>query len=174
MRFIVILLFASLIACTKVLPPRAGSGSPGAPCHDIPVLTTSGETRRLGDYLGEATLLHFWATWCVTCREEMSSLGRVARELPSLRVIAIAVEDDPVAVAEFIETAELPYTVVLDGGTARARFNIRSLPHTVLLDQSGARMSLLDPESGETVAAVTSPRYWGSTTAIERLRQSIR
>jgi hypothetical protein len=89
-------------------------------------------------------------------------------------VIAIAVEDDPVAVAEFIEAAELPYTVVLDGGTARARFDIRSLPHTVLLDQSGARMTLLDPESGEKVAAVTSPRYWGSTTAIERLRQSIR
>lgn len=142
--------------------------------RDIPVTTIDGKAGTLAAYRGRTTLLHFWATWCATCREELGSLSRVATAVPELAVVAIAIEDEPVAVRRFVESTNISFPVLLDRGEARVVFAIPSVPYTILLDSTGHPRTFLDPESGEWVSAISAPRSWDNTVAIERVKKSVR
>ncbi|MFM1847476.1 MAG: hypothetical protein RL417_950 [Pseudomonadota bacterium] len=166
-----------IVAASMVLWLGGCAITPGssttAPQYDLALRTLSGEAQRLSAFRGRPTLLHFWATWCATCREEMGSLAHVVREVSEIEVVAVAVEDDSEAVVRFIEAEKLPFPVLLDEGEARARFSITTLPFTVFLDRDGAPIRFLDPASGAPVTELAEPRYWGSRAALERVRTSI-
>jgi cytochrome c biogenesis protein CcmG, thiol:disulfide interchange protein DsbE len=53
------------------------------------------ETTTLSKVVDRPSLVHFWATWCVNCQTEMSSLLRYAEQLEKLggRLVLISVED---------------------------------------------------------------------------------
>lgn len=142
--------------------------------RDIPVTAIDGKVGTLAAYRGQTTLLHFWATWCATCREELGSLSRLATAVPELAVVAIAIEDEPEAVRRFLETTNIAFPVLLDRGAARVVFAVPSVPHTIFLDSAGHPQTFLDPESGEWVSAISAPRSWDNTIGIERVKRSVR
>lgn len=153
-----------LAGCAVTTPPPPGP--------DMSLLTLEGVESRFVTYRGQTTLLHFWATWCATCREELGSLSRVATEVPEVAVVAIAIEDELDAVRTFVENERISFPVLVDRGEARQTFSVPSVPYTVLLDRSGNTRRFLDPKSGEWVSEITEPRYWDNTVAIERVRKS--
>jgi len=146
---------------------------PGEPIREIALRTLDGQESRLSTFRGTNVLVHFWATWCATCREELASLSRITREIPEITVVAVAVEDEPDAVTSFIAAEKIPFPVLLDVGEARGDFSIPSLPYTVLLNSRGQMIPFLDPASGDRVNEVAASRYWASGAAIDRLRQSL-
>jgi len=52
----------------------------GDPAPDFKVLTDSGRTLTRSDFGGKLLVLHFWATWCGGCVEEIPSLDIFQRE----------------------------------------------------------------------------------------------
>ncbi len=158
-------LVASLFGCAATGPISTGP--------DIPLATLDGGETSLLPYRGRSTLLHFWATWCASCREELGSLARIAREVPEVAVVAIAIEDDIDAVRTFVEGERIPFPVLIDRGEARSTFSVPSVPFTIFLDRAGRTRPFLDPESGALVSAIGEARYWGSSVAVTRIRESL-
>jgi thiol-disulfide isomerase/thioredoxin len=103
-----------------------------------------GKPQALAQWKGRPLVLNFWATWCVPCVEEMPDL-QALREvyLPrKLEVLGLAI-DNAKAVQEFRQRLGIRYPLLVagSGGTELARAlgnNSGGLPHTVLLDASGA------------------------------------
>lgn len=56
-----------------------------------------GRATTLGPKLEPVSLVHFWATWCPPCREEIPSLQRLSRDFsqhPDFEIVMVAVADE--------------------------------------------------------------------------------
>jgi len=101
-----------------------------------------GKTGTLGQYKGKAVILHFWATWCAPCVEEMPELIQKANATPNVIFLLISVDHSIVAVQNFfgrmpirtqgnIVLAYDPQSQIAD------LFKVSGLPATFILSSEG-------------------------------------
>jgi thiol-disulfide isomerase/thioredoxin len=108
-----------------------------APSFVLPDLF--GSPLRLQDRAGRIVLVHFFATWCEPCREELASLSRLVEGPLGERVavLAVNVAEVPVRVRRFLEDAPVSFPVGLDADRAVTRaWGASVLPTTFVLDAS--------------------------------------
>jgi peroxiredoxin len=91
---------------------------------------------------GKVTLVNFWATTCAVCMEEMPQIAQLHRALASqgLAVVAVSMPyDPPPRVAHFVQSAKLPFRVVMDveGKIGRGFGGVEGTPTTFLIDGEG-------------------------------------
>lgn len=91
---------------------------------------------------GKVVLVNFWATSCVTCVKEMPQLVATHNRFASrgYETLAVAMSYDPPAfVANFAQSRQLPFGVVIDntGAIARGFGDVQITPTTFLLDKRG-------------------------------------
>jgi peroxiredoxin len=123
-----------------MLPSRADAAelqrwSAGAqPIFSLP--NTAGADVALEAARGHVVLVHFFATWCESCREELPALNRLAaRASGDVKVLAIAVADADQRVQRFFETTPVDFPVLLDRDRAVAKaWQVTTLPTTFVLD----------------------------------------
>ena len=94
-----------------------------------------GRPTTLGSQLSPVSLVHFWATWCPPCIEEIPAIRRLASDLsshPELTVIMVAVADSAEKVEPFVGGgAEM---VLYDANWDVAkRYGTSKLPETYLV-----------------------------------------
>jgi thiol-disulfide isomerase/thioredoxin len=99
-------------------------------------------------------LLHFWATWCPPCREELPALLELGRGKSGLDVVALSLDDDWAVVREFFGGAIPPEVVRDPSGALRETYEVGALPDTYLLEP-GTRAAL----------RFAGARAWGSPQA---------
>lgn len=125
-----------------IVPPRAEAAelqrwSAGVqPFFSLP--NTAGAEVALDTARGHVVLVHFFATWCEPCREELPALNRLAaRANGDVKVLAIAVADADQRVQRFFATTPVDFPVLLDRDRAVAKaWNVATLPTTFVLDGS--------------------------------------
>ena len=119
-------------------PPFAYERVGTAPAlPDISLLHSDGSALRASSLRDRPLLLHFWATWCAPCREELPSLLQLARQERTLRVVAISLDDDWPLVRSFFP-AGIPLEVTRDPTRAMIRtFEVSALPDTYLIARNG-------------------------------------
>ena len=87
---------------------------------------------------GRVVLVHFFATWCEPCREELPALRRLVERAvrQPVTVLAISVAEVPMrACARFIESTPVNFPVLLDQDRAVAKaWDVYTLPTTFVLD----------------------------------------
>lgn len=89
-----------------------------------------------------ALILHFWATWCPSCAEEMRVLDIEAGECEAGRVtiVAVNVDEDVETIRNYWNTHDLKLTVVRDpGGNEWRRLGGRGLPFNFIKQGDGSR-----------------------------------
>ena len=85
---------------------------------------------------GKPLVLHFWATWCPTCKLEAANIQSVSHDY---EVLSIAVNSgDKATIKTYMHDRDLTFRVVndLDGQWAE-KFNVEAYPTTFIYNASG-------------------------------------
>lgn len=121
-----------------------------APGFKLPAL--AGTPRGLEDFGGSVVLVHFWATFCAPCLEELPRLEALWQHYreAGLVVVGIAVDRGNAGmVQKYIDRAGVTFPVLLDPeGVVRNRYEVVVLPMSYLIGRDG-RFSARIPGSGE-------------------------
>ena len=100
----------------------------------------SGTNFRLSEHRGDVTLLVFWGSHCGQCGAQLAALSRMVDTYRSagLAALAVNVDDDQVAAAEFAMAHPVSFPVLLDPAKAVARqYRVDNLPMLLLVDRAG-------------------------------------
>lgn len=116
---------------------------------------SDGSTASLEDFRGCPVLLHFWASWCSPCREELPAVLSI--DVDGLVVIAAAIDDTWPAMRQLTDTRNRRVMRVLERSNARA-LGVGELPVTFLVDREG-----------QLVERYQGARDWASAAAQVRL-----
>jgi len=85
---------------------------------------------------GKPLVVHFWATWCSTCKLEARNIETVSKDY---EVLTIAVNSgNNVKIKAYMSQRNLSFRVVNDSDGKRAKqFNVEAYPTTFIYDASG-------------------------------------
>lgn len=106
------------------------------------------ETFHLADMKGRPIVLNFWASWCVSCREEARELQAFwTKHDKDVLVVGIAIQDEKDAAKKFAEFYGKTYALGLDvDGKAGIDYGVSGVPETFLIDRSGViRQKVIGP-----------------------------
>jgi peroxiredoxin len=113
----------------------------GQSAPDFALRATSGSNVRLSEHRGDVVLLAFWGSRCGQCGAQLASLSRMVDTYRSagLEALAVNVDDNQVAAAEFAMAHPVSFPVLLDPAKAVARnYRVDNLPMLMLVDRAGA------------------------------------
>lgn len=79
-------------------------------------------------------LIHFWATWCPTCKFEAQNIEKISKDY---EVITIAVQSGTkIEIEKYLYENELTFNVLNDeDGSYSKKFNINAFPTTLIYDK---------------------------------------
>lgn len=121
-------------------PAHAGAPLPlGAVPPPLALPSLDHGPQSLAALHGRPVLIHFFATWCAPCRDEMAGLARLAdrRGGGPFVLLAVDVGEVPVRVRRFFATQPVPFPVLLDEDRAALKaWKVAGLPATFVLDAS--------------------------------------
>lgn len=136
-----------LLAGTALLLPRPAPAQPAA--VDWPAIDLL-DGRRLApaDWLGQPSVVVFWATYCPFCKRHNAHVEALHRASPGrLRVLGIALDQDAAAVRQTMARHGWSFPVALDDGRLRARLTPRRvIPMTCLIDSQGRLLQAIPGE----------------------------
>lgn len=95
-----------------------------------------GRPAKLGDRMAPVTLVHFWATWCPPCIDEIPALQKLQRDFADrhdFKVILIAVADDPAKVRKFLGPSPDDSLLFDPGWDVAHRYGSTQIPETYLV-----------------------------------------
>jgi thiol-disulfide isomerase/thioredoxin len=95
-----------------------------------------GRTVSLQEYAGRPLILHFWATWCPTCKLEAPAIEALSSDY---QVLSVAVDSgDDAQIGAFMHERGYSFAVLNDqDGSIRRSFKVKAFPTTFILDKNG-------------------------------------
>ena len=122
-------------------PSAANNALIGKPATDFSALDIHSENSsfNLSSYKGHPVILNFWASWCLSCREEARELEAFHRKYGDhIKVIGIAVQDEKNAAVEFAKTYQKSYLLGLDTtGRINVDYGVVGVPETFYINAEG-------------------------------------
>ena len=143
-------------------PPDALGPGQVAPSFALPALRDN-QPVSLETLRGRVVLLHFWATWCKECEEEMPALDRLRHTLDSPRfaLLTVSVDEDRSQVESYRDRLRLSLPILLDSSHQVSHaYQTYRYPESFLLDRQG-----------KVVARFVGPRDWDSQIYVDRIRE---
>ena len=140
---LVVLVWALAALLSSSRPTSAGQMAlaPGDPAPQLSGITFPVKGRYESDWSrNKLTLVNFWATWCIPCREEMPVLQKLFEDhvVQGLRVVGVFERWEIDHVGEYLEHVPVTYTIVWPDAIVDHRWGkINLKPTSFLVDQDG-------------------------------------
>jgi peroxiredoxin len=123
--------------------------------------TTDGKQASLSDYKGKPVLFLFWASWCSSCKEEISLVEKFAngkKDQVAIFLVAIDGENEK-RIQRIMKSQKITLPVFLDVKEKIARtYGIRMVPTAFLIDPEGSMLGMIvgqrDWEAPEAWSAI--------------------
>ena len=113
-----------------------------APDFELPDM--KGKLVRLSSFRGKYVLVDFWASWCVSCRQNNRELFKYYPELKAagLEIISVSLDDDRALWIKAVEADKITWTQLIDpkgfkASELRKSYKFDSLPTVYLIDPQG-------------------------------------
>jgi peroxiredoxin len=115
---------------------------------DFSLRDLDGNSVTLKAFRGRTLLVHFFATWCEPCREELAALGRfLDRSGNRASVLAISVAEPDQRVRRFFGQTPVNFPVLLDPDrNVTKSWKISTLPTTYILDADMKPVLMVEAE----------------------------
>ncbi|MDA8125434.1 MAG: TlpA disulfide reductase family protein [Deltaproteobacteria bacterium] len=125
---------------------RPRSGQAAARLGDVPSRVALNDLKGKSvaipsDFKGKIALLHFWASWCPTCRGEMTVLEALYAQYGDKGVVpcSIGMGEKRETALSYIKNLVISYPVLLDPDlSSRKPFAVSGIPTYYVLDRQGA------------------------------------
>jgi thiol-disulfide isomerase/thioredoxin len=131
------------------------------PLPQFSLTDLKGQTVTNADLTGKPTLIHFWATWCAPCREQMPILAQLEKDTRSTGIHFIGINNDESAETASSYATEKGYNwrhLHAPAGPQREAWKVDAIPTIFVVDATG---KIILEEVG------------ASPTGIERIRNAI-
>ena len=129
-------LMAEEVEPFKFTYPKQRLDAPAFQLQDL-----NGDAASLEAYRGKVVMVHFWATFCLPCLEEMPVLESLWQEYggQGLMILGIAGDrGDIEIIREFAEKTGVNFPVLHDQeGLVRNRYKVTALPTTYMVGRDG-------------------------------------
>jgi cytochrome c biogenesis protein CcmG, thiol:disulfide interchange protein DsbE len=135
----------------------------GDPAPDFKVVTDSGRILTRSDFGGKLLVLHFWATWCGGCVEEIPSLDVFQREYgpQGVVVLGVSVDANEKLYRRFMDQFKVSYATSRDPSwDIAASYGTFQLPESYIIDSSG-----------KVVQKVIAAQNWQNPEFIQSLKK---
>lgn len=148
-RSVVTLLTAVAVILTvtvwlrSLVPPDSPSGSLAflSAAPELPIYDRAGRRIDLSKEKGRLVIVHFWATWCPPCVEELPALSRFwdrYRGRDDIVLYAVSVDRDWKTIESFSAKHPTRLPFFHDPGASTAsRFGASQYPETYVTNESG-------------------------------------
>ena len=132
---LLILLSSMLCNCDKKENPLLGQIA-----YDFSLINNYDQQQKLSDFKDKNIMLHFWADWCASCREEFYTLQNVYDSVKDkdATVIGINVGQTKEHVQELIDEYAVTFTMLRDEDKSIAeKYHVVGLPMNYFITKSG-------------------------------------
>jgi thiol-disulfide isomerase/thioredoxin len=139
---------------------------------DFVVTDIHGVEQRLSSFRGKKVLLHFWASWCEPCMEELPEIERLWLDLKGkdLVVLSVAIDDDKQSVIEVEKSLKLSFPILADDGAVKTLYRVGGVPESFIIDREG-KLVLFPDVDGIPTVRISGARDWSNQTIRQRLLQ---
>jgi peroxiredoxin len=169
----------------KARAATAGRIDIGQVLPDALLLGLNGASARLADFRGRPLLINFWASWCGPCRQETTSLERLAwwDEAGTFTIIGISTDDDAASARALVRETGVTIRHFIDQRLQMENMlGADRLPLTVLVDAHGRILDKIygarqwdSEESRQLIAKAFWPRAparWPGASRVPSPRRS--
>jgi peroxiredoxin len=139
---------------------RVGDQAP-----DFKVVTDNGRTITPADFGGKLLVLHFWATWCGGCVEEIPSLEVFQREYgpQGVVVLGVSVDANEKLYRRFMDQFKVSYATSRDPSwDIAASYGTFQLPESYVIDRSG-----------KVVQKIIAAQNWADPQFVQSLKKML-
>ena len=141
--FAVVLVVVGAIFVRSLSPPQSPTGSLAflSAAPSLPVYDRAGKVVDLSKEKGRLIIIHFWATWCPPCVEEVPALSKFwekYRGRHDLVLYTVSVDKDWKTIDDFTKKNPNALPVYRDPNASTAqRFGSSQYPETYIANKSG-------------------------------------
>jgi len=131
--------FNPMVYAENIKPPFGIRNYDIGTAPDFILQDVDGENFALKNTRGRWVFLHFWASWCGPCREEMPAVQRLADTMKDdLTIVMINTAEDEDTIFEFLAAIDVELNSLMDvDGLVTEVWKPRGLPTTFLIDPDG-------------------------------------
>jgi thiol-disulfide isomerase/thioredoxin len=143
LAFAVLLVVVGTIWIRSLVPPESPTGSLAflSAAPELPIFDRAGKRIDLTKEKGRLLIVHFWATWCPPCVEEIPALSKFwdqYRGRSDIVLFAISVNKDWKTIDEFNAKNPNRLPIYQDpSATTAARFGTTQYPETYIVNKAG-------------------------------------
>ncbi len=125
------------------------------------LIDEDGKATAIASTLKPVTLVHFWASWCPPCQEELPKLVDFTRRSSNDRfnVVFVAVADEPRVARRFLAAPDIGLKFDPTWDVAH-RFGTEKLPETHLVVDGRVVESFIGPADWDDPAIVAKLQKW--------------